>query len=83
MRNDNQRFRPGIDRVAGRPTIPPTEFEQAAIDLAKAFRLIDNNDFINSYESQDEAACAHWRGIARDAAATIQRLTVLNSGSPS
>lgn len=81
MRNDDQRFRPGIDRVAGRPTIPPTEFEQAAIDLAKAFMKIDDNDFINSYEANDEAACAHLKGIAREAAGTIRRLSSLNGES--
>lgn len=51
------------------------EFRQAAVDLAKAFMKIDDNDFINSYEASDEAACAHLKGIAREAAGTIRRLS--------
>jgi hypothetical protein len=57
------------------------ELIEAATDLAKAFNLIDNNDFINSYESNDEAACQHWRGIAREAVKKVARLSVLNTPS--
>lgn len=72
---DNQRAVGAMVGLVDAATMT-AEFKQAAVDLAKAFMKIDDNDFINSYEASDEAACAHLKGIAREAAAKIRRLAL-------
>lgn len=77
---DNERAAKAMVGLVDAATVTD-EFRQAAVDLAKAFTKIDDNDFINSYEASDEAACAHLKGIARAAAGTIRRLSHLNGES--